>query len=206
MVECTYPSIVDKGDERNEPEVFVDFVLVITEFGDINPPHGHQIQVALVAAALHQDDRFAQRVLQMLQRLPALGALLEIRVIELIQQVADELQMLGEILAILLVHAGVVSRFHNHGYELHSVDAHQLAHVGHIAHRQPWHPIEQIRHCNNPARSSLPQQAPSTPLQQPAPLFRVKPFISADATPRLSYPCKKLIHIPLPLLAKGCLC
>jgi hypothetical protein len=149
--------VVDEGDERDEAEVAVDLVLVVAELGDVDPAHGDEVEVALVAAALHEHHGLAQRVLQVLQRLAALGPLLEVRQVELLQQVADQLQVLSEALEDLLVHARVVGRLHHHRYQLHRVHSHQLPYVRHIPHRQPWHPVEETRHWPQ----SLPLHQPS---------------------------------------------
>jgi hypothetical protein len=68
--------------------------LIVAELGDVDPAHGDEVEVACVAAALHEHHGLAQRVLQVLQGLAAVGPLLQVRQVELLQQVADQLQVL----------------------------------------------------------------------------------------------------------------
>ncbi len=134
---AAHPAGFYEGDGGNELQVSVNLILIISELGHIYPAHSHQVQVALVPAALHKDDSFAQSLLQKLQRLSTLRPPLEVCQVELLQQTTDELQMLCKLPAILFVHASIVGSFDDHGYQLDCIHSCQLPHICYVPHCHP---------------------------------------------------------------------
>ena len=124
--------IVDERDERDEAEVVVDLVLRLAELVDDVPAHGEEVEVGAVLARVDEQVAAPERVLELLERLARLRVLPELRDPELLQQAADELEVLREAAAVALVQPRRGRRLDDEGDELHGVQPRELRDVGEL--------------------------------------------------------------------------
>lgn len=134
--------IVDERDERDEAEVVVDLVLRLAELVDYVPAHGEEVEVGAVLARVDEQVAAPERVLELLERLTRLRVLPELRDPELLQQAADELEVLREAAAVALVQPRRGRRLDDEGDELDGVQPRELRDVGELPHVVPR------RHCD----------------------------------------------------------
>jgi hypothetical protein len=134
--------IVDERDERDEAEVVVDLVLRLAELVDDVPAHGEEVEVGAVLARVDEQVAAPERVLELLQRLARLRVLPELRDPELLQQAADELEVLREAAAVALVHPRHGRCLDDEGDELHGIQPRELRDVGELPQVVPR------RHCD----------------------------------------------------------
>lgn len=146
-----HAGVVDERDERDEAEVVVDLVLRGAEAVDDVPAHGEQVEVGAVLAGVDEQVAAAERVLELLQRLARLRVLLELRHPELLQQAADELEVLREAAAVALVHPRRGRRLDDEADEAHRVQPRELRDVGQVPH---------VRHRCGPGFSLPPDESP----------------------------------------------
>lgn len=129
-------------DERDEAEVIVDLALRLAELVDDVPAHGEEVEVGVVLAGVDEQVASAERVLELLQRLRRLWVLPELRHAELLQQAADELEVLREAAAVALVQPRRGRRPNDEGDELDGVQPRELRDVGELSEVVPR------RHCD----------------------------------------------------------
>lgn len=135
----TYPdsSIVHKSDKRNKTQVSIDFILSLPELINNIPSHCQQIQVTPILTAMNQHIRPSECIFKLLQRLPSFRVPLQLRYLELLQQVPNQLQMHCKLSAVFLMHPCSTCSFHNHTNQLHSINTSQLRYICKIPHMVP---------------------------------------------------------------------
>ncbi|RZS08458.1 hypothetical protein BHM03_00039430 [Ensete ventricosum] len=116
------------SDEWNDLKVPINLSLGSSELVDDVPPHCQKVQITPVLAANHENVGPPESIFELLEGLPGLRVLLELRDLELLQEITDQLQVPCEPLAVLLVHPRGGRRLHDQPNQPGGNEARQLGH------------------------------------------------------------------------------
>lgn len=124
---------VHEIDERNKPQIPFYLRFYLLEPMLKHPPHGHEIQKAMILANVDENVGLLQSILQSLQYRSRLRIRLEIRHVEWFQEMANELQVIRQFSTILLLDSCFRSGLHDDDDEADSIKSRELRDIGNLS-------------------------------------------------------------------------
>lgn len=152
---CPGPTGIDKANEGEELEVEGDLILHLMELVSLLPSHKAAVQVAAVLTGSDEHVRMPECLLQLLDGVPRLRMLHQLRALELLEKVSNHLHTPRQQLAGFPVPSNCPCSLHDHRDEPICVHPGKLRYASHLTHAIPWHHLLSVQFAGEEDRRAL---------------------------------------------------